>query len=80
MGKLWGHHKMGNLKTYPTVIRAFVCNLGLFSSYSFLVFFMSSTVIMYYITRKNTILKIRDWDTEGQILHKVSEMVELIEE
>ena len=57
MGKLWGHHKMGNLKTYPTVIKAFVCDLGLFSSYSILVFFMFSTVIMYYIIRKKIILE-----------------------
>ena len=41
------YHKVGNLKTHRTVTNDFLCDVRLFVSFSFLVLFKFSTVIMY---------------------------------
>lgn len=55
-----GHHQMGSPETYPSVIKGFVCDLGSFSCFSFLVLYMFSILITYYIVSKkknNNMLK-----------------------
>ena len=47
-----GHHQMGNPETYPSVIKGFVCDLGSFSCLSYLVLYMFSILITYYIVSK----------------------------
>ena len=47
-----GHHQMGSAETYPSVIKGFVCDLGSFSCLSFLVLYMFSILITYYIVSK----------------------------